>query len=51
MYKVYTFSIAKCNKPQSEPCTIHQTINNLAIISKLQYNRLCKILESKCMIY
>ena len=50
MNKVYTFSIAKCNIPNSEHCTIHQIINNLAINSNLQYNTFCKILSSICMI-
>ena len=34
--KVDTISIPKCKTPQSKPCTIHLTINNLTINSNLQ---------------
>ena len=38
----------KCNLPQSEPCTIHPTINNLAINSNLQdVNISCKTVLSE----
>ena len=48
--KVYTISIPKCKIPQSEPCTIHQTINNLTINSMLQdVNIFCKTVLSEYM--